>query len=238
MKYSISIVSHQSGRHLQNLLHDLRKFLPANAEVILTINVPEDEGYLKDAYDLPVKVIRNNRAYGFGENHNRAFEHALGRYFIIVNPDIRLTDSPFETLCEAFNVGTGACAPMVLSPQKTMEDSARRFPTVVGLLKRVIMKHRSADYDLSDGRVQDIDWAAGMFVMFDADVFRKIGGFDTRYFMYMEDVDVCWRLWAHGFKVHAVPQAQVVHDAQRASRRSWQHMRWHIRSSIRFIIAY
>ena len=235
MNYTISVVSHHSGKHLQCLFSDLQKFIPKYSEIILTINVPEDETYLGVAGELPLKVIRNSRSYGFGENHNRAFQSAQGRYFIVVNPDIRLIASPFEVLLEAFTEKTGACAPLVLSPQRDIEDSVRRFPTVARLLKRRFHKHHLPDYDLSDGSVRDIDWAAGMFVMFDANVFRKIGGFDVRYFMYMEDVDICLRLWSHNYRVCAVPKAQVVHDAQRASRRSLQHLIWHIRSAIRFL---
>lgn len=236
MKYTISVVSHNSGKYLQYFLQDLCTFLPNDSEIILTINVPEDEEYLAYAVNLPLMIIRNSMPYGFGENHNRAFRVSKGNYFIVVNPDIRLFESPFEALEMAFTDHTGACAPRVLSPDMTVEDSVRIFPTILGLIKRIILRRRIGDYCIGDGRVCEVDWVAGMFIMFRADVYREVDGFDSCYFMYMEDVDICRRLWKRGFKVNAVFSVSVIHFAQRDSRKSLRHLRWHIRSAIRLLL--
>jgi N-acetylglucosaminyl-diphospho-decaprenol L-rhamnosyltransferase len=237
MSFSLSIVSHRSGPLISLLLNDLRTRLPTDSEIILTINTPEDESFLATYGDLPIQVLRNDVEQGFGANHNQAFDVARCSYFIVVNPDIRLLEAPFDALAHAIDMpGVGACAPVVLAPDGKVEDSVRRFPTLTRLLRRVILRQRQPDYDpLGQTAPMIIDWAAGMFVVFSRSAYMAVGGFDTRYYMYLEDADICKRLWAHGSRVVLVPQARVVHDAQRTSRRSWRHFRWHLRSAIRFL---
>ena len=237
LDYTVSIVSHLSGPWLAPLLADLRRTLPASAEVVLTINTPEDEGFLNVAADLPLKIVRNPRPKGFGENHNSAFAQSRGRVFVVVNPDIRLATSPFAALRAALSAGTiGASAPVVTGNDGKQEDSVRRFPTVPRLMTRVLLGRRRPDYVPSGDATIDIDWAAGMFVAFDRAAFARVQGFDTRYFMYFEDADICSRLQQAGLRVVLVPTATVIHHAQRSSHASLRHLRWHLRSAARFLL--
>lgn len=237
MKFTISIVSHHSGHLITNLLKDLQQHLPPDAEILLTLNCPEVEDFLTHAKGLPLVVIRNPRPLGFGANHNQAFALARGKLFVVVNPDIRLLASPWQTLEDAFFQGIGACAPQVLSPSGQAEDSVRLYPSIPRLFRRVVLKRHLADYVPQSQNLLPIsvDWVAGMFVAFDADAFRRVGGFDTRYHMYFEDVDICQRLNAAGYRVIWAPATSVIHDAQRASHRSWMYRRWHLRSALRYL---
>jgi GT2 family glycosyltransferase len=236
MKYSISVVSHKSGHHLEKLFSDLSEKFPKESELILTINTPEDESYLKNAVGLPLKIIRNSIPLGFGANHNQAFAISSGDKFVIVNPDVRMACDPWCLLDDSFDADTGACAPTILSSKGGIEDSIRRFPTIIELLKRVVLSIRRPDYIAPDDLSPVVvEWAAGMFIMFDSASFREVQGFDTNYFMYLEDVDICRRLNAIGKKIVWVPKCKVIHDAQRASHKSWQYRRWHIRSMVRFL---
>jgi GT2 family glycosyltransferase len=93
----------------------------------------------------------------------------------------------------------------------------------------------TADYELYDGQHSIVEWAAGMFLLFNSEKFRSIGGFDTRYFMYLEDADICRRLNFAGFPTIVVPEITVIHDARRATGRSLQHFHWHLSSLLRFL---
>lgn len=236
MKYSVSIVSHNSGALIANLFGDLCRHLPPEAEVILTINVPEDESYLQAAGNLPLRVIRNAEPLGFGSNHNQAFAVSRGERFVVVNPDIRLPSSPWQALDDAFDSSAGACAPLVLSPGGELEDSARKYPTLSRFFRRVFLGQRQPDYQVRRDMVsQEVEWVGGMFVMFDAAAYRAIGGFDTRYFMYLEDADICRRMYANGKKILWIPNCRVIHDARRASRKNLKHFRWHLTSALKFL---
>lgn len=237
IKFSISVVSHNSGELLRGLLKDLESHPPTESELIITINTPENEDYLEILPPVPTIIIRNKKPLGFGSNHNQAFNHSSGTVFIIVNPDIRIKNNPWIYLQNIAPSNFGAYAPLVLSPKGTFEDSVRRYPTVTRLLKRVFLGRRSADYSVdSNSTPQNVEWAAGMFLAFNSTIYKKIGGFNTKYHMYYEDVDICKRLNEAGHPVIWTPGIQVIHDAQRASSRSVRHLIWHLRSTARFLI--
>ena len=230
-----SIVSHGQLDLVANLLRDFAARELTRARIIVTLNVPEDEDVLRTFTHLNLTVIRNSKPKGFGENHNQAFEMVDCDFFVVVNPDIRLRNVDLKTLLAPFSVGdVGAVAPVVVSPVGTVEDSARRFPTVSRLLKRVLFGDRKSDYHWTFESIP-IDWAAGMFVAFRADAFREIGGFDVRYFLYMEDADICRRLGIAAWKTVLQPASVVIHDAQRQSRRDFRYLKWHLASAFRFL---
>lgn len=235
---SWSIVSHGQGPLIASLLDDLYRHElidPDRDEVILTLNAPEDESFVEAARGLPLTVLRNAQRRGFGANHNAAFAVSQADVFLVVNPDIRLPRFDPTPMFDALGrADVGLWAPRVLSPEGNTEDSARRFPTVARLGRRVLLRQRAADYGVSERPVV-VDWVAGMFMALRRQTYAEVGGFDERYFMYMEDADLCRRVGRSGRRVLYDPQTSVVHDARRASRRSVQHLRWHLRSAIRFI---
>ena len=232
---SLSIVSHGQGSLVRNLLEDIRSWTGSKFEILLTINIPESISYLENFSDLKIHLITNEFPKGFGTNHNGAFARAKGNIFIVLNPDIRAPNLNLEPLIESINLkGIGACAPLIISKEGNIEDSARRFPTIVRFAKRTILKRRSLDYFInSDSLI--VDWVAGMFIAFRSDVYGLIGGCDERYFMYLEDAEICRRLRNHNLLTIINPVCEVVHEAQRASRKEIKYMLWHLRSAVRFL---
>jgi hypothetical protein len=235
---TLSIVSHAQGTLVDRLLGDLGRLQDGSFDVVVTLNVPEDEAFLARHASLPMKVLRNERPKGYGGNHNAAFATACrAPAFAVLNPDLRLDALPTPALLETLRsrTGSGACAPLVLSPRGQPEDSVRRFPTVGRLLRRTLMDRREPDYHAVDG-TQQVDWVAGMFVLFDAQAFRAVGGYDEGYFMYLEDADICRRMAHRGLSTWWVPAASVVHDARRSSRRQLRPLVWHLSSAWRFLV--
>lgn len=233
---SLSVVSHGQAPLIRSLLTDLARLPRQDFEVLITVNLPEDESPYQ-GHPFPVRIIRNAEPKGFGGNHNAAFEHCRGRFFAVVNPDIRLKTLDLATLTKPFDERpkTGAVAPVVLSGEGQVEDSVRHFPTFIRLACRVLLRRREPDYRW-DRTPIEVDWTAGMFVLFRREAFRAVRGFDDRrFFMYFEDVDICARLWRHGWSVVLQPQVSVIHDAQRASHRSMKHLRWHLTSAARYL---
>ena len=211
----------------------------SGAEVLLTLNIPEDESFLHD-FSSHVKIIRNNVPLGFGKNHNNANLQTNRDWFVVVNPDVRCDPDVFALLIDAHHsADAGVVAPRVIDVNGNTEDSARRYPTAIRITKRIIsrmMGHRlESDYKLEDGQHLKIEWAAGMFLLFKSSDFRKIGGFDTRYFMYLEDTDICRRFNLKNRPVTIVPEVRIIHDARRATGRNFQHFRWHLSSLLRFL---
>lgn len=231
----LSIVSHGQGQLIRPLLVDIAAGAVQAAEIILTINIPEDEAFLADFSKLPLLIIRNTSPKGFGANHNAAFHASKAECFVVVNPDIRLRSFDITPLLEALtDPSVGIAAPVVYSSDGQLQDSARHFPTVVGLIRRKLHGLQGPDYIFGDSPVS-VDWVAGMFMVMRRASFQAVGGFDDRYFMYFEDVDFCRRLKARGLSVKVVPSVRVIHDAQRASRRKLRHFLWHLSGAFRFL---
>jgi GT2 family glycosyltransferase len=124
-------------------------------------------------------------------------------------------------------------APLIENEQGRIEDSARRIPTPVSILGKLLRKDGPLDYKFGSDVVYP-EWAAGMFLMFRREVFTELGGFDERYFLYYEDVDICCRARLAGYRVAVDPAARAVHVARRESHRDLGYLRSHLASMARF----
>ena len=230
---ALSVVSHAQNWLVNQLLVDLAQFHAAGLSIIVTQNVPD-----RDALDTrhDPQVIVNERPRGFGANHNAAFQRCSAPYFCVANPDVRLTEDPFLALISALRGpgNVGGAGPRVCDRDGRTEDSARRFPTVLRLLRKLLPGARGPDYPAEGGPFA-VDWVAGMFMLFRSDAFRAAGGFDERFFLYYEDVDICRRLGRLGFGAAYAPEASVIHDARRASRRDLRLMGIHAASAVRYL---
>ncbi len=232
---SVSVVSHGQNALAAQLLSDLGEHCRGEVRAVVTENVP-DPASLAAPAAYPVEIVRNSAPKGFGANHNAAFARCATPFFCVVNPDIRLKSNPFPRLRAALDAErAGVAGPLVRSPAGKVEDSARRYPTAASLLRKLFVPASGPDYP-TDGRRLEVDWVAGMFMLFRSEVFRAVHGFDEAYFLYYEDVDICRRLRRAGYGVAYAPDAEVVHDARRASRRDLSHMRHHAASIVRFLL--
>jgi GT2 family glycosyltransferase len=237
-RVSISVVSHGHAASVATLLEDIAANVRTEIEVILTLNVPEALSFDPARFPFPVRLVQNSSPKGFGANHNAAFRASRGGHYCVLNPDIRIERDPFPDLIERFQDRlVGVAAPLIRNPAGAVEDSARRFPTFGSILRKALLRRTKLDYLIGDELIYP-DWVAGMFMVFPRAVFEETGGFDERYFLYYEDVDLCARLAIAGRRAVLCPRASAVHAAQRESRRSLRYLRWHLSSMLRFFLSY
>jgi len=127
---------------------------------------------------MELLVIDNPQPRGFGENHNAAFARCTQPFFCVVNPDILLPTDPFNALLHCFEDSRlGLVAPVVTTPALVVENTARSLYTPIELIRQKLSPHN---------RGTNADWLAGMFLLFRSEAYRAIGGFDERYFLYIE----------------------------------------------------
>ncbi len=234
---TISIVSHQHGHLIRDLLDDLQQLSSGNIEVILTLNVAEKLPFDCDAFHFPIQLRINPRPAGFGANHNAAFQLKKGQWFCVLNPDIRLNTDPFPNLLECLQDDRVAvAAPVIVNRHGNVEDSARRLPTPLSIAKKAFQRDFRQDYAVSS-RVIMPDWVAGMFMLFSSSCFEQIGGFNEKYFLYYEDVDICTRLRLAGYKILLCTGVTAIHNARRESHRHLKHFLTHLRSILRFFLS-
>ena len=233
---TVSIVSHGHGVMVSSLLADLATHCGPDISVILTLNIPEALTIGDGAYPFQVKLIRNEAPKGFGANQNAAFKHCASSYFCVLNPDIQIGENPFPQLLEELREPkVGVVAPRILDRDGNIEDSARRFPSPWFIARKLLGLTAGLDYPIGQTPLSP-DWVAGMFMLFRKDVYAELAGFDERYFLYYEDVDLCRRLRKRGYDVRLIPAVSAIHDARRESRRSLRHLRWHFASLLRFMV--
>jgi len=232
---AVSIVSHGHGEMVSELIAQLLE-CPEISRILVTKNISEE---LLIPTSTKIHVIENKSPKGFGENHNFAFSEIKDEYFCPLNPDIRLLTNPFPQLIESLKkYDAELIAPIVLNKLGGIEDSIRYFPTIPSLIKKLFFKNQGR-YNPAESR--DIffsEWVAGMFMFFKSSAYKELNGFDGKYFLYYEDVDICVRLWKVGMKLVVDPSVCVVHDARRASRNNFSHMRLHLKSMAIYFLSH
>jgi len=232
---TLSVVSHLQNGLVNQLVEDIQRHCIDTVTLVLTQNVPDSVSLSVAGISSRHKILVNEKPRGYGANHNAAFVHCRTPFFCAANPDIRLPSNPFPALTQALvDERVGVVGPLVRDPDGMVEDSARRFPTAGIMLRKLFGGRRGPDYPVDKGAVE-VDWIAGMFMLFRSDTYRAVGGFDEAYFLYYEDVDLCHRLRKTGKSVIYNPAAEVIHDARRASRRDPRLALHHLASVVRYL---
>lgn len=241
---NISVVSHQHGTLVVQALQSLAESLSGSGllvRVLLTLNLPEpaiERELHANQWPFALNIIHNPSPLGFGANHNQAFACADAPWFAVVNPDIvwPSTDASFwmslRTCRSCWDARIGLLCPEQVDTTGQRQDFARELLTPWGLVDRAWRRWRGKAAGGVAPTVRQADWVNGACMVFRSQAFAGVGGFDLRYFMYCEDIDICLRLRLAGWDIHGTSWA-VVHDARRNTHRSGYHLIWHLRSILR-----
>ena len=222
---TLSVISHGHTEEIETLLEDIARCrIKSLAQIVITLNLSEDRPRVPRGIGVPIHWCGNPYPRGFGSNHNAAFRYCNTEYFAVVNPDIRFESDPFGPLLEHLGKDYGLAAPRVLDIDGRIADAARGLITPWEILSRRLRPSAPLRYPA---------WMAGMFLVFRAEAYRGVGGFDERFHLYCEDFDICARVRLLGWPITLCDHARVIHDARRASHDSPQHMFWHVCSLLR-----
>lgn len=190
-----------------------------------------------------IKLIRSPENLGFGAAHNKVLSESIGKYHFVINPDIRFSEDILSEMANFMdeNPDIALCCPKILNPDGSEQRLPCRRPTFKRLFfgrlarfgkvfRKIREEYTSHD---SDG-VCDLDFCTGCFFVIRGDVFKKLGGFDERFFMYLEDADLTLRAEKYGRTVTA-PQFSVTHEWNRDSARSIKYFLIHLQSCFKFL---
>ena len=170
----------------------------------------------------------------------------------ILNPDIILSPGAIDGLHRFLesHAEVGIVAPRLENPDGSLQFSVRRFPTLRILLSRILTRgDDSSDdrqvqsyllKDLPHDRPTPIDWCMGASFLIPSTLYRQLAGFDEGFFLYVEDMDLCYRCWQSGHPVIYLPTSAMTHVHQRSSmhfnKKTYIHLRsfWHFFYKNRF----
>jgi len=239
-------VSFNSAECLPGCLRSLRA--EGVADVVVVDNASSD-GSVKAVRecDPDVEVIAAGANLGFGWGVNRGVEAATGEHLLVLNPDTVVEPGTLKALSGALDLDTGLAAvgPRIENVDGSLYPSVRSFPNLgvatghafLGLVwpaNPFTRRYRMLDWDHSRASA-DVDWVSGSCMLVRRSAFEMVGGFDEGYFMYVEDVDLCWRLGRAGWRIGYEPGGRVVHAMGASSRlMPYRMIAAHHRSLFRF----
>lgn len=218
--------------------------------IIIVDNHSPDRSGVRLANQFPeVNVLLSNKNTGFGGGVNIGIRSLCAARYLVLNPDTRFEENRIGEVMQIFDVRPkiGLIGLNLIYPDGTPQYSARRFYSFMTvLLRRTSLKNLEAfrqinkDHLLIDAwqnGVFECDWVMGTGFVISRQAFDDVDGMDEDYFLYMEDTDLCFRLWQQGWYVAAIPSVKLVHDHQRASSQGLLSFatRQHFRSLCLFI---
>ena len=224
-KVSIIIVSFNVRSYLVNAIDSILKSNYSSYEIIVVDNNSYDNtvDLITDKYSR-VNIISNDENVGFGKAVNQAAKIATGDYFLILNPDTIIEENMINDLIEYIesNKKIGMVGPKILNSDGSLQLSCKRsFPTIKVALPKIlgldkwfpkskwIGKYNLTYLDPDKNHI--VDAISGSCMLIKESVFRSINGFDERFFMFGEDIDICLRVWEKNYQVHYYPKTKIIH---------------------------
>jgi GT2 family glycosyltransferase len=232
---SIIIVNYNVKEFLQNLIHSIEKASSNLTKEIIIVDNASDDGsvdFIKEKFPQ-VKLIANQTNLGFGKANNIGLKEAAGKYILLINPDTLVAEDTIEKMIKFFesNSSAGLAGCKILNPDGTLQLACRRsfpgpwtsFTKVTGLSNLFPNSKIFARYNLTyldENQTYEVDAISGSFMMMRREVYEKVGGFDEQFFMYGEDLDLCYRIQKALYKVFYVHSTQIIHYKGESTKRS------------------
>ena len=219
---ALIVVSFGSGKELSKLFDSLSQSSHIPARIVVVENGPEIPSVtVPKKASLTLVHLPHNPGYGSAVNEGMKKIPADIPWVFVSNPDVTLEPEALERLLDAASRDplVGSAGPALVNPDGTIYPSARAIPGLWMGIGHALLgpiwksnpwtKAYRGTYDSSEPR--ECGWVSGALFLVNKEAFMKIGGFDTSYFMFMEDVDLGMRLGHAGFKNLYVPQARATH---------------------------
>lgn len=196
-------------------------------EVIVLDNASTDASATMVRARFPqVRLLESSVNLGFARGNNTALREAHGATLLLLNPDTVIIGDALQRLheCLTCEPTLAAVAPQLTYPDGAFQSSWGDFPSLVGELPwlRRLVRKRPPAQELNAGamRLFTVDWAKGACLLIRRSAFEEVGGLDEAYWLYTEEADWCYRARAMGWTIGALPDAQVMHVEQAASRQN------------------
>ncbi len=201
--------------------------------------------------ELGVEFHHSSENLGFGGGHNLAFKKGSdGRYFLILNPDLTLSPESIDLALDYLesHPDVGLLSPKIFNPDLSLQHLIKRNPTFFVLFCRIFLPKRFLTlpvvraqidrYEMKDVNpetTQELEFASGCCMFVRSEVFKKVKGFDDRYFLYFEDADLTRSVNLVSKTVY-YPPVTAVHEWRRANQKKWKYRFVAINSAMKYFL--
>jgi N-acetylglucosaminyl-diphospho-decaprenol L-rhamnosyltransferase len=231
VQLSIIIVSWNVRTLLHRAIQSIQQMGKADPdlEIIVVDNGSKDGTPEMIQANFPrVRLIANDYNAGFTRGNNQGIRVACGEFILLLNPDTEIKKGALQQMV-AYLKGhpdVGLVGPQLLNPDRTIQSSRRRFPTIPILflestwLQPLASGQALAQYyaeERSDDEVQSVDWVTGAAMMTRQSVIESVGVLDESFFMYSEELDWCRRIKEAGWDIVYLPEAKIIHYEGKSS---------------------
>ena len=241
-----SIVTYNNDPEVLN--NAIKSFLDTdlNVHILISDNSPSDQLKHKIVKDSRLTYFFNNKNLGFGKAHNICINKyaVISKYYLILNPDVYFSGSELEKLFNYLesNPEVGLVSPKIVYPDESIQYSCRMIPSPIDMLarrlpkgdlffKKRISRHQFGTSSFSS--VMEVPFLLGCFLLTRSSELLRVKGFDERYFMYMEDLDLCRKIGSKS-RVSFYADAKIYHIYERASSKKPKLFFYHLNSMIMY----
>ncbi|MDD3738364.1 MAG: glycosyltransferase family 2 protein [Lentimicrobiaceae bacterium] len=218
-KIAVVILNWNGLKFLQQFLPKVVEYSSDVADIYVADNASSDESvnWLKENFPQ-IKIIINDKNYGFAQGYNVALKQIDAKYFILLNSDVEVTPNWIMPVVEHLenNPKIAAAQPKLLSYNEPYlfeyAGAAGGFIDKYGypFCKGRIFQHIEQD-DGQYNYLDEIFWASGACLFIKSETFFEVGGFDDDFFAHMEEIDLCWRLKNKGYSIVYNPYSTIYH---------------------------
>ena len=225
-KVSVLIVSYNVKQYIIHCIDSVNKSDYTGLIEIIVVDNNSFDGSLDEIKSKMKSVICiiNDINVGFGKAVNQAAKVATGEYYFILNPDTIIEESTISTFVNYLekDPAIGLVGPKIVNSDGSLQKGSKRsfptisvaFPKLIGFDKIFPNSKWAGRYNLNylnPNEIHKVDAISGSCMFIRSELFNKIGGFDERFFMFGEDLDLCYQVYKQGREVHYMPTTQIMH---------------------------
>lgn len=216
--------------YIENLYEVYKKeFEKGIMELIIVDNASQDDSvvFLKNEIKKKnyqnIYIIENSENAGFAKGCNFGASKAKGEFVLFLNNDITIRSKGFEEIAEYMkkDLKIAVMGGKMKNTDGSAQLSTWKFYTFGNAILMLLGFERFGMLNTSPDTVSKVDWVTGGCMMVNKAIFDKLGGFDKHFFMYMEDMELCYRAKKNGFEVYYYPDLNIIHKGQGSSNRSF-----------------
>jgi GT2 family glycosyltransferase len=235
MTLTIGIVNYNTKKNLKLCIDSIFQNPPrCDYRVVIMDNNSKDgsKNFLKKIREKNIKIILSKKNIGFGAACNRIAKTQNSSYILFLNPDVEIKKNSIDKLLNFLkkNEKVGLVTGKLLFPNGSLQLSCRKFPTILrvlfgreSVLRKIFPNNAvSREFLMTDfdyNKVQYPDCVRGAVMLFKTEVFKKIGGFDEKFFLFFEDTDICLRLRKMGDEIVYLPEAIFYHSLGESTKK-------------------